>query len=84
MGHIFTIEAVLRSQHTESSDAIWEFSASKVYKKFWAHLPDFASQNKAVCHEVHVHFLSYPLPKFTKMFWAHFRDFCAQKQSCLP
>jgi len=37
--------------------------------------------NKAVCHEVQMHFLSYPSPTFTKMFWAHF---CAQKRSCLP
>ena len=33
MGNIFTIEAVLRSQHIESSDAIWEFSACEVHKK---------------------------------------------------
>jgi len=33
MGHIFTIEAVLRTQHTESSDAFWEFSTRKVYKE---------------------------------------------------
>ena len=46
--------------------------------------PIFASQNKAVCHEVHVHFLSYPPPNFTKLFWAHFHDFCVQKRSCLP
>jgi len=41
MGHIFTIEAILRSQNIESSDAFWELSACKVYKKFWAHFPDF-------------------------------------------
>jgi len=29
-GHIFTIEAVFRSQHIESSDVFWEFSACKV------------------------------------------------------
>jgi len=33
MGHIFTIEAVVRWQHIESSDAFWEFSACKVYKE---------------------------------------------------
>ena len=37
--------------------------------------PIFASQIKAVRHEVQMHFLSYPPPKFTKLFWAHFWDF---------
>ena len=37
--------------------------------------PIFASQIKAVCHEVQMHFFSYPPPKFTKMFWVHFWDF---------
>jgi len=32
-GHIFTIEAILRWQHIESSDAFLEFSACKVYKE---------------------------------------------------
>jgi len=84
-GHLFTIEAVLRSQHIERSDAFWDFSACKVYKEvLGAFSPIFASQNKAVCHEVQMHFLSYPSPMFTKMFWAHFHDFCVQKRSCLP
>jgi len=41
MGHIFTIEAVLRSQQTESSDAIWEFSACKVYEEVLGALTRF-------------------------------------------
>jgi len=78
------IEAVFRSQHTESSDVSWEFSGCKVYKEvLGAFSTIFASHSKAVCHEVQIHFLSYPPPKFTKMFWAHFHDFCVQKQSCL-
>jgi len=44
----------------------------------------FVSHNKAVCHEVQIHFLSYPPPKFTKMFWAHFHDYCVQKRSGFP
>jgi len=32
-GHIFTIEAVFRSQHIESSNVFWEFSGCKVYKE---------------------------------------------------
>ena len=51
-------------------------------KRHFRH-PILASQNKAVCHEVQMHVLSYPPPKFTKMFWAHFHDFCVQKRSCL-
>jgi len=32
-GHIFTIEALFRSQHIESSDVFWEFSGCKVCKE---------------------------------------------------
>jgi len=32
-GTYFTIEAVLRTQHAEISDAFWEFSACKVYEE---------------------------------------------------
>jgi len=83
-GHILTIEAVLRSQHRKLRRILGNSPLVKFTKKFWAHFPDFASQNKAAHREVQMHILSYPPSKCTKMFWAHFHDFCVQKRSSLP
>jgi len=41
MGHIFTIEAVLGSQHIAISAAFWKSLFARFVKKFWAHFPDF-------------------------------------------
>jgi len=52
-----------------SSDVFWKFSAFKVYEKISGHIfAMFASENKAVCCEVQMHFGSFHLARFIKKF----------------
>ena len=99
-GHIFTIKAVLRTQHTKSSDAFWEFSACKVYKEVlgafsrFLHLKSklFAMKFRCIFWVIRLQSLQKCFGRIfevstlqvKKKFWAHFLDFCVQKRRYFP
>ena len=98
-GTYFTIEAVLRTQHAENSDAFWEFSACKVYEEvlgafsWFLRLKSKLFAMKFWCifwvirHKSLQKCFGRIIEVFTlqvkKKFWAHFLDYCVQKHSCL-
>jgi len=99
-GTCFHDWTVLRTQHTESSDAFWEFSACKVCKEvLGAFYRLFSLKSKLFEMKIRCIFWVIRLQSvqkwfgrifevFTlqvkKKFWAHFLDFCVQKRRYFP
>jgi len=96
MGHIFTIEAVFRTQHTGSSDAFWEFSTCKVYKEVLGAFSRclslksklFAMKFRCIFWVIRLQSLQKCFGcifeiftlQVKKKFWAHFLDFASKKK----